>query len=1467
MSFPDRVARVYYTHGLLCASHPYSILCIVISLMLITFYPLLHMPLPGNVPVEYSVPLRPEDPTTGTIPVTSKDDKNIVELTPRWYKGPPVGYVQQITVKTAVYPWRSDFLAPIDAFRTPFGKVFDVIQQLDHFKFTDNGREVSVADVCLRVSETVTSRRVKGILPEYACLEVSPANFWGRDKDRFMSDGDILTTIFKKHDQTLDTSPYLRDILLGIPYRSTGVSRYFIRNRQRTISFAVTVVMKQHNQRFVDALKAKLMMAFPDTAKNVNNTAPEQLIHVHYKENRFLLEYKPLILTYIVLLMYLYFSVRKIEMVKSKWGLALSAVVTIVSSLLSSVSICTVFGLTPTLNGGEIFPYLVVLIGVENVMVITKSVVSTPVDLDVKYRIAQGISKEGWSITKNLATELIIIVCGFFTFVPEIQEFALFALVGLLTDFFLQIVFFVTVLSVDIRRMELSDLNKQPISPTVVGENKVYEPFMRCPVKSYFGDPLPSNAYVQRTRKSSSPHGVPPPSPPATPREIDLFFENAAISIQSRRLRLLYFWASTRMVQRMIMVCTVIWISLIVYKSGLVEHLANSTTILNLTSSSPLHNLDQDHTADHLHTTQNGNGREDAGSGWSWRPGEEEENTRPVEHTQFELWRQLSYKHWPTLFSYYNITLYGRFISILPTIHLSAIVNPQEAIDMRHPSEQQGGPSKQVIPDFDKNMESSSLPLNKGEVPDINDHILWYLHKYDSEHIKHLYPKSSREVVITVFIVILGFICISYFIAACYHKLCPRDYGRRKSKSKQRKKGMYFKQIKESVPKVLQGHIQEIECVVTDGHFIISSCLGGQIRVWDSVSGDCLMSIIRKSATPPMKRKPCLGRNIEDSDAALYDEYHGDTSTISMDTSFQQQDDCRSDADVTSFSGPRHRTLSNAKQAGDVCRKNIFNFEPDLHSTINTNFTALNSPGNRMSVGEVATVQNMWPINSAEVSALNGNVYSSSPVYYGGDARTPLSTPSPGVGFTPSPGVGFTPSPGVGFTPSPGVGFTPSPGVRFTPSPGVRGTPSPGPGGALSPGMGVSNTLGDNAYDFSSKFEPIYCEHRQLVVERGADQEASHMWEDGRARSWSAGDLPVTIQHDASLFDSDFQDNQAPSVWCMTCRDGLIIAGCGNGRIEFWEGLTGTLKCLYGDSKVGVTGLCFVSYRVVAARLDGTIDFLEMETFQNPAQPYHNSPAKGHVRNYSQSYITPSKRAQGHVRNHSHTFVPLPPAPVMRLWEEIHIKHIQSIKAHQQPIISLQSEGGRVVSASSDHTLKVYNLNNSLTLYTLHGHEDNITVLYLDKSPPYAAASGDAEGSVRLWDLPTGSCVHKVKCHEANVVALTCTIKFVISSGLDDRLVIWDRCKGNIVHNLHMDPCGNNSLSLLNNNLLVTGGQGCINLLDISKGDVLRTVRLSDADRVAFVNQIKVVDNTVIVCDFASEMKVIHFPTVLEKAD
>ena len=44
----------------------------------------------------------------------------------------------------------------------------------------------------------------------------------------------------------------------------------------------------------------------------------------------------------------------------------------------------------------------------------------------------------------------------------------------------------------------------------------------------------------------------------------------------------------------------------------------------------------------------------------------------------------------------------------------------------------------------------------------------------------------------------------------------------------------------------------------------------------------------------------------------------------------------------------------------------------------------------------------------------------------------------------------------------------------------------------------------------------------------------------------------------------------------------------------------------------------------------------------------------------------------------------------LKSWDDIiHIKMIDRVCAHQQPINGLKTEGGRVVTASQDHTLKV----------------------------------------------------------------------------------------------------------------------------------------------------------------------------------
>ncbi|TRY86050.1 hypothetical protein DNTS_030912, partial [Danionella cerebrum] len=706
---------------------------------LICSYPLLKLPLPGTGPVEFTTGVRDYS-------IPSHESQGDQSEKPEWYRGPPVAYIQQVLVKAAVSPW-DNTLVPVDMFRSPLGRVFSLLEEIRDHVYTDRSLEA----LCLQVFDLLPGlRRMQAVLPEHGCLLVSPGNYWQN-----------------------------RHLLFGVPGKQTGVSLY---SRKRVVTYTITIALSSYDARFVASLRGRLKQLHP----SANCTLREDhMVHVHFKEEIGIAELIPLVTTYIILFAYIYFSTRKIDMVKSKWGLALAAVVTVLSSLLMSVGLCTLFGLTPTLNGGEIFPYLVVVIGLENVLVLTKSVVSTPVDLEVKLRIAQGLSNESWSIMKNMATELCIILIGYFTFVPAIQEFCLFAVVGLVSDFFLQMFFFTTVLSIDIRRMELADLNR------------------RLPAEAGMPPPKPAPLRPRET----------PPPPRPSPHTITLqppAFRNLRLP---KRLRVVYFLARTRLAQRIIMVGTVIWIGILVYtdpaglrtflaaqvseqsplgEAGLPPHLGvapvfpggdptSTLSVLPAPEPTPLpENQSQGHQAAYPGDASVSSPQ------ITWGPDDE------------ELWRRLSFRLWPSLFSYYNITLAKRYISILPVIPVTLHLSPQEAIDTRHPQDTRHAPPPSI--------KTSDLQTDLT-----------------------LYKVAALGLFAGVLLVLLLF-CL-------YRVLCPRNYGQNGVPHGRRRRGDlpcdeygYSPPVSEISPLLLRGHSMDIECLASDGMLLASCCLAGQIR-------------------------------------------------------------------------------------------------------------------------------------------------------------------------------------------------------------------------------------------------------------------------------------------------------------------------------------------------------------------------------------------------------------------------------------------------------------------------------------------------------------------------------------------------------------------------------------------------------------------------------------------------------------
>jgi hypothetical protein len=187
-------------------------------------------------------------------------------------------------------------------------------------------------------------------------------------------------------------------MLFGMPLRDTGVKRYPMRCRPRIIQYAITLVLKSNDQHYLESLKLKLQKFYPlhqktseANAENSNLKSPQSSVMFIYYPGEFnLLEFLPLCGAFIIQFLYVHFSVRKIDVIRSRFILAVCSVITVLGSLVMSLGLCFFFGLTISMQSRSVFPYLVILVGLENVLVLTKSVVTTDDNLDVKIRVAQG---------------------------------------------------------------------------------------------------------------------------------------------------------------------------------------------------------------------------------------------------------------------------------------------------------------------------------------------------------------------------------------------------------------------------------------------------------------------------------------------------------------------------------------------------------------------------------------------------------------------------------------------------------------------------------------------------------------------------------------------------------------------------------------------------------------------------------------------------------------------------------------------------------------------------------------------------------------------------------------------------------------------------------------------------------------------------------------------------------------------
>lgn len=170
-----------------------------------------------------------------------------------------------------------------------------------------------------------------------------------------------------------------------------------------------------------------------------------------------------LIIAYSLLAFYIAISREHINSVRSKLGLFVAFLVQSGLAMASSITIVSFFAPSFSANSLRhflIIPYLVIVVGIENVFRLINAVAMTPPENHPSARLSVGITcldRTVFIVLINSA--LLLLPCiPFLSISPQIKHICIFTALCLLIDFAMHVTYFTAILSVDLRRLELEDL-------------------------------------------------------------------------------------------------------------------------------------------------------------------------------------------------------------------------------------------------------------------------------------------------------------------------------------------------------------------------------------------------------------------------------------------------------------------------------------------------------------------------------------------------------------------------------------------------------------------------------------------------------------------------------------------------------------------------------------------------------------------------------------------------------------------------------------------------------------------------------------------------------------------------------------------------------------------------------------------------------------------------------------------------
>ncbi|KAL1895243.1 hypothetical protein Sste5346_005389 [Sporothrix stenoceras] len=283
----------------------------------------------------------------------------------------------------------------------------------------------------------------------------SPLLYWSDDRDMIENDPDILVTVNEHKNQHTSVNVTLR--------HSVVFSGKRFEDRALVAADALVITLihlrespvgRQWERKLADLAThvTDKWDVYPKDARNLTSQLYEfQFLPISIQDSVMLA------LAYSVTFIYLIQNLSKLPAIKSRPGLIVTVIAQIFVSIMSSFTVCAILKIDLSRIPRAAYPIVIVSMSLENMLRLIKGVIATNLEESTSSRIGTAFGKTT-HIAFASVMEHLLLLWGISKLVTTgLSDFCAFLAIAIVFDFFYLSTFFLSVLSVEVRRSELSE--------------------------------------------------------------------------------------------------------------------------------------------------------------------------------------------------------------------------------------------------------------------------------------------------------------------------------------------------------------------------------------------------------------------------------------------------------------------------------------------------------------------------------------------------------------------------------------------------------------------------------------------------------------------------------------------------------------------------------------------------------------------------------------------------------------------------------------------------------------------------------------------------------------------------------------------------------------------------------------------------------------------------------------------------